>query len=137
MEIEVLRDCDSALAHNYGEMYIGDLYFGETLEDKDRFLETGGVKVHGSTAIPRGRYRISMYDSPKHGCRIPLIHDVPDFTAIEIHGGNTEIDTLGCILLGITRTSTGISGCGPINQKLRELLTAAEAKGEESYITVA
>ncbi len=74
-----------------------------TLEDKVR--EIPGVpvaqwKVKGQTAIPAGRYKVTIVWSPKHQFMVPLVNDVPGFSAIEIHPGNTDADTEGCLLLG-------------------------------------
>ena len=88
MEIELIRDDDPALKHNYGKLFVDKLFFGETLEDKDRYLEFDGDKVFGDTAIPRGRYRVTLSPSQRFGRVMPEIHDVPDFTGVRIHGGN-------------------------------------------------
>jgi hypothetical protein len=71
-----------------------------TLEDKDRNLEAGGVKVYGQTAIPRGTYQVVLAWSPKRKGLVPLLVGVPQFVGIEIHIGNRPEDTEGCILLG-------------------------------------
>ena len=53
-------------------------------------------------AIPIGTYIITLYDSPEHGT-VPLLHDVPGRSMIEIHEGNWEHNSLGCILVGKNR----------------------------------
>ena len=88
MEIELIRDDDPSNKHNYGKLFVDKLFFGETLEDKDRYLEFDGDKVDGDTAIPRGRYRVTLSPSQRFGRVMPEIHDVPDFTGVRIHGGN-------------------------------------------------
>jgi hypothetical protein len=72
-----------------------------SLEDKDRKLEEGGIKIPKETAIPRGRYRVTLVWSPKRNALVPLLLGVPQFTGIEIHIGNKPEDTEGCILLGL------------------------------------
>lgn len=91
----------------YPDRTIGGLYLPDagtfkyyTLEDTDRQLESGGVKIPGQTAIPAGRYRITLVWSPKRNGLVPLLLDVPQFTGIEIHSGNKPEDTEGCILIG-------------------------------------
>lgn len=51
-------------------------------------------------AIPAGTYGIRMYPSPKFGRMVPLITGVQGRQFIEIHPGNTDKDTEGCVLLG-------------------------------------
>ena len=75
-----------------------------TLEDEFR-----KNKVRGETRIPAGLYQIKLRNSgsinekykkyPWHKGMLWL-QDVPNFTYIYIHKGNTEKDTLGCILVG-------------------------------------
>lgn len=52
--------------------------------------------------IPTGTYKVTLYDSPEHG-RVPLLHDVINRTMIEIHEGNFEHNSKGCILVGQSR----------------------------------
>jgi hypothetical protein len=49
--------------------------------------------------IHDGQYVVMPHDSPTHPGTWEL-QDVPGRTAILIHGGNTENDTLGCIIVG-------------------------------------
>lgn len=51
----------------------------------------------GKGPIPLGDYRFNRWMSPKLGKTIRL-HNVPGFTDILIHVGNTQSDTQGCIL---------------------------------------
>jgi hypothetical protein len=66
------------------------------LEDKDRDLENGGVKVPGETAIPRGRYRIVITWSNRFKRRMPELLNVPQFTGIRFHDGRGPENTEGC-----------------------------------------
>jgi hypothetical protein len=80
-----------------GELYIDGVYLCDTLEDKVR---PDGVKIMGETAIPGGIYDVKLTHSPKFKRVLPEILNVPGFTAIRIHSGNTVKDTEGCILVG-------------------------------------
>lgn len=53
------------------------------------------------SAIPAGRYKVSVYPSPHFGRLMPLIL-VEGRSEIEIHWGNYPKDTRGCTLLGYT-----------------------------------
>jgi len=57
------------------------------------------VKKPGETAIPAGIYKVVLINSPKFGF-VPHLLDVPYFTEILIHNGNTPVHTKGCILVG-------------------------------------
>ena len=93
--------------YTIGKLYINDKYFCDTLEDTDRGLtqsmteqQIGSKKVYGETAIPTGTYRIIISYSNKFKKQMPLLLNVPGFAGIRIHSGNTEKDSLGCILVG-------------------------------------
>lgn len=137
MILELIRDDDPLLNHNFGKLFHEGKYFGETLEDKDRYLEAGGEKIAKETAIPRGRYKVELTPSTRwHGKIMPQILDVPGFLGVRFHGGNTEADTEGCVLLGNVRTASGVANCAGINARLINLIAAATDKGEETWLEV-
>lgn len=135
MILELHRD-PSPKAHNWGELYLDGKLLGQTLEDEDRFLETGEEKIRGQTAIPRGRYKVTITDSARFGRPMPLVHDVPGFSGVRIHGGNTEANTEGCPLLGMRRTHDGIADCAGVNARLMNHLAAAADRGEDVWLEV-
>jgi len=87
----------------HGDLLIDDEPFCVTLEDKVR-----ASKIHGKTAIPAGKYLITMENSPRFGPNTLTVNDVPGFTGVRIHAGNTEADTEGCPLVGLVRTGNSI-----------------------------
>lgn len=80
-----------------GALYLDGLFETFVLEDAVR---EPGVKVPGQTAIPAGRYRLTVTPSSRFREDLPILMDVPDFTGVRIHAGNTRDDTEGCLLVG-------------------------------------
>ncbi len=81
-----------------GKMYVDGKFECHTLED---VVRESGIKVKGQTAIPEGTYTVLIGPSPAHNNRLYMrIQNVPLFSGILIHSGNTDKDTEGCILVG-------------------------------------
>ncbi len=89
----------STAQETLGRMYINGRQFCYTLEDEKR-----DIKVKGETRIPVGIYnvglRYSPHFSPKFHHDMLWVKDVPGFDFILIHTGNTDADTMGCLLVG-------------------------------------
>jgi hypothetical protein len=79
-----------------GHFSINGSLFSYVLEDTDRGLETGGVKIPKETAIPKGRYKVIVNWSNHFQRRMPEILNVPQFTGIRIHDGVGPESTEGC-----------------------------------------
>ena len=92
--------------YTIGKLYIEDKYVCYTLEDKVR----DGPKVLGETAIPKGTYKVIVDYSEHFGKNMLHVLDVPGFTGIRIHSGNTDKDTEGCILVGMQWAGTDFIG---------------------------
>lgn len=128
--------------YTIGRLFIEGEKFCDTLEDKNRDINHDGVftgiekKVYAETCIPFGRYQVTMEYSPKFKRKLPLLHDVPHFTGILIHRGNTPKDTSGCILVGENNVVGKVLNSTPYEKKLTELLLAAQNRGEEIWITI-
>lgn len=105
MNLALIRD-QSDIDGTFGKLYVNGLFQCYTLEDVDRRLEDGGEKVPSDTAIPRGTYKITITMSNRFKKLMMLVNDVPQFSGVRIHAGNTTGDTEGCILLGNGRNTT-------------------------------
>ena len=55
------------------------------------------------TAIPSGVYEIKVDYSPRFKRKMPRLLNVPGFTGIRIHGGNTHLNTSGCPMVARNR----------------------------------
>ena len=99
--------------HTIGKMYVDGIYECYTLEDAVR----NGTKIIGKTAIPIGTYKLIIDASTRFKQDMPHILDVPDFTGVRIHAGNTSADTDGCILLGSTWAGKDFIGNSKIAYK--------------------
>lgn len=109
MKILVQRDIFTSKS-TLSKIYLGDSFFCYGLEDKDRQLEINPKeKIDGETAIPRGRYVLVLDFSQRFQCVMPHVLDVPGFTGIRIHKGNTNADTHGCLLVGLSRGQDVVS----------------------------
>jgi len=58
-------------------------------------------KIKKETAIPYGKYICTREIRQSKGKYAWLVTNVPEYTGIWIHHGNTEKDTEGCLLLGM------------------------------------
>ncbi len=94
-----LKRLMTTVDYTTGELYVdGDLQC-QTLEDAERLPRTS--KVPGKTAIPPGEYSVVLSQSPRFGRVLPEVLEVPNFSGIRIHAGNTAQDTDGCVLVGL------------------------------------
>lgn len=100
---------------HFGDTYtVGQLYevtdYGQSplcyvLEDKVREVEGQDVKVwkeQNKTAIPKGVYDVQITFSNRFQTKLPILANVPGFTGVRIHSGNSSKDTEGCLLVGMT-----------------------------------
>lgn len=102
--------------YTIGQLFVNGEYFCDTLEDEIR-----QVKVMHETAIPAGTYKVTLERSPRFKRILPLLHNVPGFTGILIHSGNTDKHTSGCILVGKSTGSTLVNSLATL-EKLMTIL---------------
>lgn len=121
--------------YTIGKLYINNQYFCDTLEDTDRGLtqsmteqQIKSNKVYGETAIPTGIYRIVISYSNRFKKQMPLLLNVPGFSGIRIHTGNTEKDSLGCILVGKNKAIGKVLESRDTYNKLFSILQKANEK---------
>jgi hypothetical protein len=138
----ILRRRPSNEVCTIGELYDEDgVFLCYTLEDVIREMDGVPVKewkVYGKTAIPHGTYRITITRSEHFQRDLPLLNNVPGFSGIRIHPGNTDADTDGCILPGMS--------IGPAEEsvlesrfafnKLYPLIDGELMKGEDVFIEI-
>ena len=118
--------------YTIGRLYVNGELWCNTLEDKVRDL-TKEKKVPGKTAIPAGTYKVVLTYSNKFKRRLPLLLDVPFFTGIRIHAGNTADDSEGCILLGENKEKGKV-----LNSRywVNKLIGLIEKQGCEAIIEI-
>ena len=117
MKLQVVRTQFGRDATN-GLLFIDGLFECYTLEDQ--YQE---VKVMHETCIPEGTYDIKFrtvggfherYKKRYGNSHYGMLHlqDVPGFTYILIHAGNTDEHTSGCLIVGETQQDLDVSEDG-------------------------
>ena len=138
MKLKVIR-VHGTEGFTEGKLYIDDVFECYTVEDEDRHLEAGGTKVYGQTAIPKGTYDLVLSMSPRFKKVLPEILNVPGFSGIRIHTGNSSKDTEGCIILGKTNDrldDNWISGSKDAMTAFMAKLETAINNGEKVTIEI-
>ena len=144
MKLMLLRKWKKS-EYTIGQLFVDDVFFCNTLEDKVIDLNKEN-KVVGKTAIPAGIYDITMnVISPKYSkrsafswCkgRLPRLLNVPHFGGVLIHSGNSANDTDGCILVGENKVKGGLVNSMLTLKKLWNMLESARKKGEKIQIEI-
>jgi len=133
----LLKRTEFTDTYTSGELFINDVYFCDTLEDRTRDLNMDGDlndpnegKIYGETSIPYGTYTVLLTHSPKFKTLLPLLLNVKHFKGIRIHAGNDPIHTHGCILLA----ETVKNGKGYRSKiKVNELVQRMKASKQEEF----
>jgi len=124
-----------------GELLADGKFLAFTLEDEIREIPgvpVGNWKIKGITAIPAGKYRVTMERSPRFGPNTLTINAVPGFIGVRIHGGNRHEDSEGCPLLGLKVTASTIVGgtSGPAVRLVKDVVSAALSSGQQVWIDI-
>ena len=136
--------------YTIGNLYVDGKFFCNTIEDRDRGLRQDlplsvnqKRKVKNETAIPTGRYRVTLgVKSPKMSQRpaydfcqgyVPRLINVPAFDGILIHIGNTERDSAGCIIVGENKVKGEVINSTETFHRLYDVLKKATG---DIYITI-
>lgn len=140
--------------YTISRVYVNDELFCNGLEDVDRRLSDDmneaiikTKKIPNETAVPSGRYRVSLDTvSPKYSkyafykevCdgKLPRLLDVKGFDGILIHCGVDESHTSGCLLVGLNKQVGKLSDGKEVFKKLYAMMKKANDKREEIYITI-
>lgn len=121
--------------YTIGVLMVDGEKFSDTLEDKVRDLKSE-KKVYGETAIPAGKYKVVMFMSSKFKRVMPYLENVPQFTGIMIHPGNTIKDTLGCILVGENKKKGQLVNSRKYSDELNKRINEAIERKEQVWIEV-
>ena len=136
--------------YTIGNLYVDGVWFCNTIEDRDRGLRQDmpldtnkRLKVKNETAIPTGRYRVTLgVKSPKMSQRpaydfcngyVPRLVNVPAFDGILIHIGNTEKDSAGCIIVGENKVKGKVINSTETFHRLYDVL---KKTNDLIYITI-
>lgn len=152
LKLNLFRDYKKS-TYTIGNLYINGEWFCNTLEDTDRGLTMNDpetkikfTKVYGKTAIPRGVYRIDLNTksarfsnkSSYQFCRgyLPRLVNVPGFSGVLIHIGNTAEDTEGCILVGLNKAKGKVLQSTETFKKLYAILDKANLAGDKIELEI-
>lgn len=142
MELRLRRLYPKA-KYTIGKLYINGVAYCDTLEDPVRdfnkdgdLLDEGEEKVYADTAIPYGRYQVTITYSPKFKRDLPLLLGVKHFTYIRIHAGNTTRDTWGCILVGENTKLGELTNSRVYERQITAAIKRAIKSGDTVFITI-
>lgn len=126
-----------------GRLSINGKFECYILEDTDRGLHSGmkpaqiaAIKVKGATCIPTGTYPVLKVYWPRRNDYYLQLQNVPGYSGIFIHTGNTEADTQGCLLPGQTTAADFIGNSKKALEALEKKVFAALSNKEEVFITI-
>jgi hypothetical protein len=146
MNLTLQRLTPPGRPRTFGKLFIDGVQVCHTLEDEVREQLGQPVadwKIKGATAIPstqfvRTSYEVTLEQSARFGPDTLSVNNVPGFSFIRMHAGNTEQDTEGCPLLGMQINSLGIVGgtSRPAVALVKGRVAEAINKGEKVWLTI-
>jgi hypothetical protein len=142
MELQLKREIFTDIS-TIGSLTIDGKFECYILEDKDRGINNTltleqilRVKVYGKTAIPYGRYEIDWTMSARFKVMMPILLNVVGYSGIRIHKGNTEIDSLGCLLCGTRKKNNMVTESTLATRNLYAKIESAKKQGQRIFITI-
>ena len=137
MKLKLIRQFGTE-GFSEGKLFIDDVFECYTVEDEDRHLEAGGTKIPAVTAIPKGSYEVVLSMSPRFKRILPEVLNVPGFTGVRIHSGNSSKDSEGCILVGSSNDRNDDDWIGGSRVALSQLMVklATVTSGTKVYLDV-
>lgn len=133
MEIKLKRN---KFEDNYtlGTLYINDVYFCDTKEDKVRDFGNSTsfdkhiIETDLNSAIPYGTYNISVNFSSFFQRDLPILENVPYFKGVRLHAQVGLGDIVGCILIGINKNGTLTNGSKIESDLVNKIQTSTNVK---------
>jgi hypothetical protein len=145
LELEVFRKYPSE-KYTIGRFSVDGKVICDTLEPPIRelhdinhdgdFDEEGEGKIYGNTAIPCGRYKITMEMFIKHKRLTPLLHNVEGFTGVFIHAVKDVSWTMACIGVGENKIKGQLINYYFWESTISDIVTKAIKEGKEVWLTV-
>lgn len=138
MKLKLIRSTSSEHA-TLGQLFVDDEPQCFTCEDVVREIEGASVKdwkIAGETAIPRGTYEVIITYSQRFKKDLPLLLNVPGFSGIRFHSGNTAEETEGCILVGNLLGSNAVLESRLAFNELFTLIQDVIEGGEKVHIEI-
>lgn len=114
-----------------GMLSVNGVFACYTLEDAVR-----DHKIAHETAIPAGTYEVIIDRSQRFARMLPRLLNVPGFSGIRIHAGNTTADTSGCVLVGRARDGRAVRESRLALEALQSTLAQALARGQRIWLTI-
>lgn len=122
-----------------GQLVVDGAFECWVLEDPVREVPGQPVaswKVPGQTAIPYGAYQIDITPSTRFKVDLPLLLNVPGYSGVRIHPGNTTANTEGCLLPGVVRMAKSVGKSRLAHDALFAKIRQAKRRGEPISIEI-